>query len=90
MTLPSLGRIAAGLVWAIAVGVPCGILIGRFRSVREACAVPFQFLRMISPLAWMPIAIYGVQHLERRHRISHRRCRDMANSVFHRTWLSAD
>jgi NitT/TauT family transport system permease protein len=57
MTLPSLGRIAAGLVWAIAVGVPCGILIGRFQSVREACAVPFQFLRMISPLAWMPIAI---------------------------------
>jgi NitT/TauT family transport system permease protein len=57
MTLPSLGRIAAGLAWAIAVGVPTGILIGRFRAAREASAVPFQFLRMISPLAWMPIAV---------------------------------
>jgi NitT/TauT family transport system permease protein len=57
MTIPSLGRIAAGLAWAIAVGVPSGILIGRFRAAREASAVPFQFLRMISPLAWMPIAV---------------------------------
>lgn len=57
MALPSLGRIAAGLAFATAFGVPCGILIGRFRSAREASAVPFQFLRMISPLAWMPIAV---------------------------------
>jgi NitT/TauT family transport system permease protein len=57
MTIPSLIRIGAGLGWAIAFGVPFGILIGRFRSVREASSVPFQFLRMISPLAWMPIAI---------------------------------
>jgi NitT/TauT family transport system permease protein len=57
MALPSLGRIAAGLAWAIALGVPAGIVIGRFRAAREASAVPFQFLRMISPLAWMPIAV---------------------------------
>jgi NitT/TauT family transport system permease protein len=57
MTLPSLGRIGGGLAWAIAFGVPFGILIGRFRAVREASSVPFQFLRMISPLAWMPIAV---------------------------------
>lgn len=57
MIVPSLGRIAAGLAWAIAVGVPAGILIGRFRAAREASAVPFQFLRMISPLAWMPVAV---------------------------------
>jgi NitT/TauT family transport system permease protein len=57
MTIPSLVRIGAGLGWAIALGVPFGILVGRFRSVREASSVPFQFLRMISPLAWMPIAV---------------------------------
>lgn len=57
MTIPSLYRIGGGLAWAIAVGVPFGILIGRFRAVREASSVPFQFLRMISPLAWMPIAV---------------------------------
>lgn len=57
MTVPSLLRIGGGLAWAIAVGVPFGILIGRFRTVREASSIPFQFLRMISPLAWMPIAV---------------------------------
>ncbi|MDF3812826.1 ABC transporter permease [Rhodopseudomonas sp. BAL398] len=57
MALPSLARIGGGLAWAIALGVPFGILIGRFRAVREASSVPFQFLRMISPLAWMPIAV---------------------------------
>lgn len=57
MTWPSLLRIAGGLGWAIALGVPFGILVGRFRAVRDASSVPFQFLRMISPLAWMPIAV---------------------------------
>jgi NitT/TauT family transport system permease protein len=57
MALPSLGRIGGGLAWAIALGVPFGILVGRYRAVREASSVPFQFLRMISPLAWMPIAV---------------------------------
>lgn len=57
MTIPSLYRIGGGLAWAIAFGVPFGILVGRFRAVREASSVPFQFLRMISPLAWMPIAV---------------------------------
>lgn len=57
MTGPSLWRIACGLGWAIAIGVPVGILIGRSRIAREATNVPFQFLRMISPLAWMPIAV---------------------------------
>jgi NitT/TauT family transport system permease protein len=57
MAKPSLWRIGGGLAWAIALGVPFGILVGRFRAVREASSVPFQFLRMISPLAWMPIAV---------------------------------
>ncbi len=61
MAVPSLGRIAAGLAWAIALGVPCGILIGRFQAARAASAVPFQFLRMISPLAWMPIAVMAFE-----------------------------
>ncbi|MEQ1670793.1 MAG: ABC transporter permease, partial [Hyphomicrobium sp.] len=57
MTGPSLLRIAAGLLWAIVIGVPAGILIGRSRIARELTNVPFQFLRMISPLAWMPVAV---------------------------------
>lgn len=57
MALPSLGRIGGGLAWGVAFGVPLGILVGRYRAVREASSVPFQFMRMISPLAWMPIAV---------------------------------
>lgn len=55
--MPSLYRIAFGLFWAISLGVPLGILIGRFSVLREISNIPFQLLRMISPLAWMPIAV---------------------------------
>jgi NitT/TauT family transport system permease protein len=65
MSVPSVIRIGAGLGWAIAFGVPLGILVGRFRSVREASSVPFQFLRMISPLAWMPIAVMAFSTWDR-------------------------
>lgn len=57
MTGPSLWRVGSGLLWAVVIGVPLGILIGRSQIAREITNVPFQFLRMISPLAWMPIAV---------------------------------
>jgi len=56
-TTPSLERIGLGLLWAVVVGVPVGVAIGLFASLREITHVPFQFLRMISPLAWMPVAV---------------------------------
>jgi ABC-type nitrate/sulfonate/bicarbonate transport system permease component len=37
--------------------VPVGILVGRVQVLREVTNIPFQFLRMISPLSWMPIAV---------------------------------
>jgi len=55
--LPSLERIGLGLLWAVVIGVPVGVGIGLFAQLREITHVPFQFLRMISPLAWMPIAV---------------------------------
>jgi NitT/TauT family transport system permease protein len=54
---PSLWRVGSGLFWATALGVPLGILIGRSSIARSITNVPFQFLRMISPLSWMPVAI---------------------------------
>lgn len=50
-------RLGAGLLIAIAVGVPIGILMGRSRTFRELSNAPFQLLRMISPLSWEPIAV---------------------------------
>ena len=55
--VPSLGRIGYGLLWAVLIGVPLGVAIGLFASLRQISHVPFQFLRMISPLAWMPVAV---------------------------------
>lgn len=55
--MPSLYRIGMGLLWAVFIGVPVGIAIGTVNSLREITHVPFQFLRMISPLAWMPVAV---------------------------------
>lgn len=53
----SLSRIGFGLAWAAAVGIPIGVAVGRYAAFRRASHTPFQFLRMISPLAWMPIAV---------------------------------
>ena len=57
MTAPSLMRVGYGLAIAIAIGVPLGIAIGRIAVLRAITNIPFQFLRMISPLSWMPIAV---------------------------------
>lgn len=58
----SLRRVLVGLAAALAVGVPLGLLIGASRLAEAATTPAFQFLRMISPLSWMPIAVmvFGV------------------------------
>lgn len=51
-------RLGVGLAIAILIGVPVGILVGRAKKFRELSNSPFQFLRMISPLSWTPIAVF--------------------------------
>lgn len=58
---PSLSRIAIALLWAAIIGIPVGVAVGLFAITREITHVPFQFLRMISPLAWMPIAVLAFE-----------------------------
>lgn len=55
--LPSLYRIGMGLLWASLIAVPLGILVGSSPVLRQITGFPFQLLRMVSPLAWMPIAV---------------------------------
>jgi NitT/TauT family transport system permease protein len=50
-------RLGAGLLLAIVIGVPIGILMGRSKRFRDLSNSPFQLLRMISPLSWMPLAV---------------------------------
>lgn len=55
--LLSLQRVAIGLALAIVFGVPLGVATGLSRGFAQATGPVFQFLRMISPLSWMPIAV---------------------------------
>jgi NitT/TauT family transport system permease protein len=50
-------RLGMGLLIAIAIGVPIGIIMGRNKRFRELSNSPFQLMRMISPLSWEPIAV---------------------------------
>jgi NitT/TauT family transport system permease protein len=56
-TAPSLWRVLQGLLWAFLIGAPVGLAVGSFAFAERMTQLPFQILRMVSPLAWMPIAV---------------------------------
>lgn len=60
--LVSLRRVLVGLGFALLIGVPIGLAVGSYGRLNTATSPAFQFLRMISPLSWMPIAVmvFGV------------------------------
>lgn len=53
----SLWRLLIGLLVAVVVGVPAGLLVGLSGLAERASLPVVQFLRMISPLSWAPIAV---------------------------------
>jgi len=53
----SLRRIVLGILIASVIGLPLGVLIGFFPLLRGLSYSSIQFVRMISPLSWMPIAL---------------------------------
>lgn len=55
--LPSLGRVLGGLGLAFAIGAPLGLIYGSVGVIERALSLPFQILRMVSPLSWMPVAV---------------------------------
>ncbi|OYY09604.1 MAG: ABC transporter permease, partial [Rhizobiales bacterium 35-68-8] len=50
----SLQRFAAGYLLAAAIGVPLGLLMGRFRTLDDIVSPIFDALRFIAPIAWVP------------------------------------
>ncbi|MPW06739.1 ABC transporter permease subunit [Paraburkholderia sp. CNPSo 3155] len=56
----SLRRVAVSLGWALVVGVPLGFALGRSKRFETTFSPTLQFLRMISPLSWMPIAVMSL------------------------------
>ncbi len=63
--LDSLKRIFIGMVIAAVIGIPFGLIIGFYKNLRDLTNIPIQFLRMISPLAWMPIALIVFPNFEK-------------------------
>ncbi|HEX7625185.1 MAG TPA: ABC transporter permease [Anaeromyxobacteraceae bacterium] len=56
----SLRRVGLGLACALFLGVPIGLLTGSWRGFDQSTSTLFQFLRMISPLSWMPVAVMAL------------------------------
>ncbi len=57
----SLARVAAGYALAMLVAVPLGFLIGMSPLLHQALNPFIQVLKPISPLAWMPLALYTIK-----------------------------
>ncbi len=57
----SLGRVALGFGIAAVLAVPLGFLIGMSPMLYRALDPFIQLLKPISPLAWMPLALYTIK-----------------------------
>ncbi|MBX9738716.1 MAG: nitrate ABC transporter permease [Beijerinckiaceae bacterium] len=57
----SVGRVMLGYALAVLVAVPGGFLIGMSPLMSRALNPYIQILKPISPLAWMPLALYTIK-----------------------------
>jgi nitrate/nitrite transport system permease protein len=57
----SIARVAIGYFFAVAVAIPIGCLVGMSPLMSQALDPYIQILKPISPLAWMPLALYTIK-----------------------------
>lgn len=57
----SLGRVGLGYLLAVLVAIPVGFVIGMSPLLYRALDPFIQVLKPISPLAWMPLALYTIK-----------------------------
>ena len=57
----SIARVMLGYLLAVLVAIPLGFLIGMSPLVSKALDPFIQILKPISPLAWMPLALYSIK-----------------------------
>jgi nitrate/nitrite transport system permease protein len=57
----SIARVGAGYLLAVLVAIPIGFLIGMSPLMSRALDPFIQVLKPISPLAWMPLALYTIK-----------------------------
>jgi NitT/TauT family transport system permease protein len=60
--IASLRRIVIGLALSVSIGFPLGLAVGTLPIFARLSGPAFQFIRMVSPLSWTPLAIilFGV------------------------------
>lgn len=60
----SLWRLLVGMLIALLIAIPVGLVTGMAAELERASRPVFQFLRMISPLSWAPVAVglFGIGH----------------------------
>ena len=56
-SVASLYRVTVGFYMAVVLGIPLGMVLGRSRFAKRIFNPLIQFLRPISPLAWIPLAM---------------------------------
>ena len=64
LALYSLVRVGKGFLLALAIGTPVGFLLGLSRGFHQSFDPIVQFLRPISPLAWLPLGLIIFQKSE--------------------------
>jgi nitrate/nitrite transport system permease protein len=64
LALYSLVRVGKGFALALLIGTPLGFLLGVSRPFYQAVDPVIQFLRPISPLAWLPLGLVIFQKSE--------------------------
>ncbi len=57
----SLGRVALGFGIAVLIAIPLGFVIGMSPLISRALNPFIQVMKPISPLAWMPLALYTIK-----------------------------
>ncbi len=57
----SIGRVLLGFLLAMLIAVPLGFLVGTSPLLNRALNPYIQLLKPISPLAWMPLALYTIR-----------------------------
>src|SRR3954447_8597235 len=57
----SIARVTTGYLLAVLVAIPIGFLIGMSPLMNKALDPFIQVLKPISPLAWMPLALYTIK-----------------------------
>ena len=82
----SLARVAWASRMAALVAIPLGFLIGMSPLVYRALDPFIQVLKPISPLAWMPLALYTIKDSQHLRHLRHLHLQRLADAAKHRLW----